>query len=661
MTDDRGSTGDPHAASSTALDNIPELEKFLDVDEQVLADDYSNDVQGASELEVTAKYCRDCHVTSQRLYHVAALSRVCDRLDDEDAFPIDLIAELAEDDDNDVRRCVAEQLDDFAQCVGRLSGSLDSINAIKLLGVNFMLVEDDCDEVIEAAEHTCREVASLLSTEKQRNLLLPTLKDFAANEEEEIRVSAVKMFGHLAKVVGVDMTKSDVLPSLVNLASDEEFRVRQAVGSALSETFEVLPAKDNLEMTLPAFSRLCKDNVWAVRASCAKHVVQVARAVPSEVMLDVASEIFEPLANDVSFKVRTAAFEYLGPLIFALSSVEVPVMFVDHFTSMAESSTSNSSLQETCAYNLPGVALSLSANRWKEIYPAFLLLSSSLNWRVRRTLGCSLHEVAKIIGRDRAEKDLLPVLEKLLEDTDEVKIGLIEHLDEIFNVMGSGARLSLVRLLSNFHSEDAEKIGNWRIRFALAKQIVPIAELLPGAATAEFMLPVLLAYLDDTAAVVREKAVSVASTVLINTTKELSWYSEQIVDALSSIKLLATSHRWSDRRAYVTISLALAKEVEQRIVVDELLPLLVMLAEDSVASVRLALSQFLTEVLQLDPTYLSLPDISAAINILKATDDAVIRSLLQSAEDSATLAMRMDTLGDGVTSAQQVQFSPTGL
>ncbi len=95
--------------------------------------------------------------------------------------------------------------------------------------------------------------------------------------------------------------------------------------------------------------------------------------------------------------------------------------------------------------------------------------------------------------------------------------------------------------------------------------------------------------------------------------------------------------------------------------VDELLPLLVMLAEDSVASVRLALSQFLTEVLQLDPTYLSLPDISAAINILKATDDAVIRSCLQSAEDSATLAMRMDTLGDGVTSAQQVQFSPTGL
>ena len=55
------------------------------------------------------------------LFEQAKKSSPCIVFIDEDAFPIDLIAELAEDDDNDVRRCVAEQLDDFAQCVGRLS------------------------------------------------------------------------------------------------------------------------------------------------------------------------------------------------------------------------------------------------------------------------------------------------------------------------------------------------------------------------------------------------------------------------------------------------------------------------------------------------------------------------------------------------------------
>jgi serine/threonine-protein phosphatase 4 regulatory subunit 1 len=470
------------------------------------------------------------------------------------------------------------------------------------------------------------------------------LKSFSESDEEEIRMSAAKVLGRLAAVVGVEMTKSDLLPSLLNLASDAEYRVREAVASALSDTFEILDANDTLESTLPTFARLSRDSVWAVRATCAKHVVQLVRAVPTDRMLDVASETFEPLANDVSFKVRTAALEQLGQLIFALSSVEVPTIFVDYFTSMAESSTSSSALQETCAYNLPGVVLSLTSARWTELRPAFRLLAASLNWRVRRKLGCSLHEIATIIGRDNAEKDLLPVLESFLEDTDEVKIGVIEHLSEIFAVIGSASRLSLIRLLSTFESEDAEKIGNWRIRFALAKQILPVAELLSGAATAEFIVPILLAYLDDTAAVVREKTVEIAGRVLFN--------------AMSSIKLLATSHRWSDRRAYINICLALAREVEQRFVVDELLPLLVMLAEDSVAAVRVALSHFLTEVLRLDPTYISLPDISAAIIILKADSDPTVVAAAQSMKAEAEAKVKDDA---AFTSARDVRFSPTGL
>ena len=657
---DASSTSDRPAASS--LDTVLELERFVDVDDDraVLADDYSNDVPGSSELDLTSKYCRDCHVASQRLYHVAALSRVCERTleDDVGAFPIDLIAELAEDDDDDVRRSVAEQLDRFAACVGRLSERLDHVCAIKLLGVTFMLIEDDREEVVSAAEQTCGAVASLLSPEKQRSLLLPTLKSFSESDEEEIRMSAAKVLGRLAAVVGVEMTKSDLLPSLLNLASDAEYRVREAVASALSDTFEILDANDTLESTLPTFARLSRDSVWAVRATCAKHVVQLVRAVPTDRMLDVASETFEPLANDVSFKVRTAALEQLGQLIFALSSVEVPTIFVDYFTSMAESSTSSSALQETCAYNLPGVVLSLTSARWTELRPAFRLLAASLNWRVRRTLGCSLHEIATIIGRDNAEKDLLPVLESFLEDTDEVKIGVIEHLSEIFAVIGSASRLSLIRLLSTFESEDAEKIGNWRIRFALAKQILPVAELLSGAATAEFIVPILLAYLDDTAAVVREKTVEIAGRVLFNAARELSWYSETIVNAMSSIKLLATSHRWSDRRAYINICLALAREVEQRFVVDELLPLLVMLAEDSVAAVRVALSHFLTEVLRLDPTYISLPDISAATIILKADSDPTVVAAAQSMKAEAEAKVKDDA---AFTSARDVRFSPTGL
>ena len=663
MAEDDHSTNDPSSTVSTdtslTLDTLPELEKFIDVDEAVLADDYTDDVAGSSELERTAKYCRDCHVASQRLYHVDALSRVCTSLEDEHSFPIDLITELAEDDDNDVRRSIAMQMDAFASCLARFSDRLDQLNAIKLLGVTFMLVEDDCEEVIEAAENACSVVASLLSQDKQRSLLLSTLQTFGESEEEEVRMSSAKILGSLAKTVGLDMTKSHVLPSLLNLTTDEEFRVRQTVASSICETIEVLDSKTVLDSVLPAFMQLSKDSVWAVRAACAKHIVRLVQAIPSDQMLVIASEAFDPLANDVSFNVRTAAFEQLGPLIFELGSLEVPTIFVDYFTSMAESSTSSSALQQTCAYNLPGVALALTDKRWFELRPAFSLLAASLNWRVRRTLGCSLHDVAKIIGRDNAEKDLLPVLEKLLEDTDDVKIGVVNHLADTLSIVGSAARLSLCRLLTTFNSQDAEKIGNWRIRFALAEQLLPLTRLMSGAATAEFIVPILLLYLDDAAAVVRDKAVEVVGKVLTHAARDLSWYSEPIVNALSSVKLLATSHRWSDRRAYVNISLALAMEVEQRVVIDELMPLLVMLAEDSVVAVRLALSNLLLETLVLDPSYLSLPDIGAALYILKADRDSRVVQMAQKAEAQAK-AQKEVKAGE-FTSACDVHFAPTGL
>ena len=46
-------------------------------------------------------------------------------------------------------------------------------------------------------------------------------------------------------------------------------------------------------------------------------------------------------------------------------------------------------------------------------------------WKVRRTLAFSLHEIAKILGPEIAEKELIPVLYHFLKDIPEVKEGVI--------------------------------------------------------------------------------------------------------------------------------------------------------------------------------------------------------------------------------------------
>jgi serine/threonine-protein phosphatase 4 regulatory subunit 1 len=47
---------------------------------------------------------------------------------------------------------------------------------------------------------------------------------------------------------------------------------------------------------------------------------------------------------------------------------------------------------------------------WQKLKPTYDLLVKDSRWKVRRTLSFSLHEVAKIIGPDLTEKDLIPLL-----------------------------------------------------------------------------------------------------------------------------------------------------------------------------------------------------------------------------------------------------------
>lgn len=56
-------------------------------------------------------------------------------------------------------------------------------------------------------------------------------------------------------------------------------------------------------------------------------------------------------------------------------------------------------------------------------------------WKVRRTLSFSLHEVAKILGPDLAETELLPVLLLFMKDIDDVKEGVTENLPKFIEIL----------------------------------------------------------------------------------------------------------------------------------------------------------------------------------------------------------------------------------
>ena len=66
---------------------------------------------------------------------------------------------------------------------------------------------------------------------------------------------------------------------------------------------------------------------------------------------------------------------------------------------------------------------------------SIFLLSLSLQWKIRRVLAHSIHEIAHMLGSNRTVSDLLSVVyEYTTKDLDDVKTGVLAHLSEFFEV-----------------------------------------------------------------------------------------------------------------------------------------------------------------------------------------------------------------------------------
>ena len=81
-----------------------------------------------------------------------------------------------------------------------------------------------------------------------------------------------------------------------------------------------------------------------------------------------------------------------------------------------------------CAFNFPAVMLTLGAQAWEKLKPLYEKLVRDSRLKVRKTLAYSLFEVAKILGPDMTETELIPVLFHFMKDVDEVKAGVMTSL-----------------------------------------------------------------------------------------------------------------------------------------------------------------------------------------------------------------------------------------
>lgn len=164
-----------------------------------------------------------------------------------------------------------------------------------------------------------------------------------------------------------------------------------------------------------------------------------------------------------------------------------------------------------CAFNYPAVALTLGRARWGELRELYVELSQDPAVKVRRTLVASLGELAKIIGPDLAQQDLLHVWWEAIryEEDAEVRLKAVECVDVFVGALGEGkGKEEVAEGLVDVWREGTLK--GWRERKVIASALTGLIASI-GQQKPSVIRGLLNLALEDSVAGVREAAISIVS------------------------------------------------------------------------------------------------------------------------------------------------------
>lgn len=232
----------------------------------------------------------------------------------------------------------------------------------------------------------------------------------------------------------------------------------------------------------------------------------------------------ELFMNDVSRNVRNMLAEIIGELITKFlpegweesrQPGDVPIVLIEFFLSLGAHASNkqvfkmDSDRAIICAFNFPAVALTAGVDLWdSHLKDTYLTLTKDYQIKVRRTFAYSLHEVARIIGPDRTEHDLVQIFALYLMDLDEVKQGVLEHLSDFLAALAPSSRDEYIPILAEVWDG---VMTNWRLRDILAAQLKDISLLFDPTRVVEHVVPLALRACQDEFASVRDTGVSCVS------------------------------------------------------------------------------------------------------------------------------------------------------
>lgn len=425
------------------------------------------------------------------------------------------------------------------------------------------------------------------------------------DENENNRVLSVKLFNELALIIGQELCELYVVPQVASFADDQSCLVRKAVATNFINICEAVSKDCFNHRLLPVYQKISKDSLWTVRNPAVKILPKLTKLCDRQTVSTVLIDIFKSFSVDPKIFVKYSAVEIFGEFISLLNKEDkdnYKTLLDFYVTTINDSSEKpgkkdeTTSILEKCAFNFPAILQFYGKESWETLKKVYKKMAEEKEEKIRLTLAASLGEVAKILGPELTESDLVDFVTLFFKGNEsskankEIQIKILGVLPDIIRNITSNQKNVYLDYLKTMITPSNDL---WRRRLAYAKIIGKYHNTYSDEMIYKRVFPIAINFCFDDVSQVRMKAARHNSMLLLQLLSSETEFSEKTYKIFKSF---AQSINFNYRQLFIRMCTDLVSN--QDLYDDKVSDLLLNLAFDRVINVRIALAKFIKKVLK---------------------------------------------------------------
>jgi len=455
------------------------------------------------------------------------------------------------------------------------------------------------------------------------NYLLPQMWFFASDEEKDIKKEVLIALPNLCQELRYEMIGMKIFKLIKKLANDKISDIREGSVVALAKIIKIYKEK----------SKIAKEKKEKGQDDDENNTIKLN---PGSVLNFIG--LIEKLILDKEKCVRDTIIEYIGEIINPLDKEELPQKLFDFYKnavnefyynkeliSSVNANTNNNiknkndkkeekgkkeekekekkeNVNYYFAYNFPAILYCYGKEVWPKLSPLFNKLCMEKDFKVRRSIIASFHEVSKIVGEKITEEELLPLYDNFLNSkTPLEKNFAIKNLPKILSNVNKEVKEKYFKYfdaVSIFQQNMSSKVRNffftnWRNKIDVIEGILCYYHLYDKDIIYKSILPQSINFCFDDVYKVR----SVSCKVLANLILYLYNENYKKKELLELLELFALHKKYYQRVCFAKMCKILLENTD--LYNEKLKSLLYILANDDKSkNVKVALSKALVKVVK---------------------------------------------------------------